>query len=335
MNIFSRQIWQTTGVVLIAGMMASCGTSNTTYQENSSSSLTSPTTGKTPSVVVTTTVICDLAKRIAQDSINLTCLLKPGIDAHLYQPLPEDRRAIENASLILYSGYGLEPELIKLIKAASNPAPKVAVAEEAVPKPLLGEEHHHQQAQGEQLPDPHVWHNAENGVQMVEVIESHLETLQPAKAALYHQNAEKLKTELIKIHNWIKTQIATIPPNNRQLITTHDALGYYGNAYGIPVAGALQGLSTDEKPTAARVKELVDEVKASHVPTIFAEVVVNPKLIQAVARDARVKIAQQELYSDSLGEPGSSGDSYPKMLISNTQTILEGLGGKYVAFPAQ
>lgn len=339
MKTLRNPILRATVIPLTVGLLASCGTSNTTDQNNLTSNVTSATDPKTPTVVATTTLLCDLTKKIAQDTVNLTCLLKPGVDAHVYEPLPEDRKAIENAKLILYSGYDLEPELIKLIEATSNPASKVAVAEEAVPKPLLGEEHeepnHQEGSEGEQVRDPHVWHNAENGVRMVEVIESNLEQLVPEKAELYRQNAQALKTQLTQIHSWIKSQIATIPQSDRKLITTHDAFGYYADAYGIPVAGVLQGLSTEEKPTATRVKEVVDEVKASSVPTIFPEVVVNPKLIEGVAKEAQVKISQQELFSDSLGEPGSKGDTYPKMLIANTQTIVEGLGGKFSAFQAQ
>jgi manganese/iron transport system substrate-binding protein len=149
---------------------------------------------------------------------------------------------------------------------------------------------------------------------------------------LYTQNAKKLETELTEIHTWIKSQIATIPASNRKLVTTHDAMGYYAAAYGIPVEGALQGISTEEKPTANRIQQLVNEVKASTVPTLFAEVVVNPKLIEAVAKEANVNISDQQLYSDSLGEPGSTGDTYPEMLIANTKAIVEGLKGRYTAF---
>lgn len=320
-----------------------------------------------PTVVATTTVLCDMVKTIAQDSVNLTCLLKPGVDSHVYEPVPDDRKAIETAQLIFYSGYNLESGLIKLIQSTSNPAPKVAVAEAAVPQPLRGTSHHHgdahaaeshtedahgdeahgDEAHGDEAhagespdrgekaatePDPHVWQNAENGAQMVAVVEKNLSTLLPANRDRYAQNATALKAELQEIHAWIKAQIATIPTSARTLVTTHDAMAYYSAAYGIPVEGALQGLSTDQKPTAARVKTLVDEVRSSNVPTIFAEVVVNPKLIQTVAREADVKVADNPLYSDSLGETGSAGDTYPKMLIANTKAIVEGLNGKYVAF---
>ena len=159
--------------------------------------------------------------------------------------------------------------------------------------------------------------------------------LSPKNSSTYKQKSQVLEQELTEIDSWIKSQIATIPAKERKIVTTHDTMKYYATAYDIPVEGALQGLSTLEKPTAARVKELVDSIKSSGVPTIFPEVVVNPKLLETVAKEAKVKISQSSLYSDSLGEPGSAGDRYQKMLIANTRTIVEGLGGKYTPFQSE
>lgn len=346
MHLMLHHIWRGTFLVFTTSVLTSCATSAPTPQE-SATPITSPVAAaNTPKVVATTTILCDMVREIAQNTVDLTCLLKPGVDGHVYQPVPEDRRAIEDAKLILYSGYDFEPGLIKLIQSTSNPAPKVAVAEKAVPKPLMGHEHgnehanektgdrdpEHNHTERSDTPDPHVWQSAENGAKMTEVLQAELITLAPANKELYIRNGTALKTQLSAIHAWIKSQIATVPTANRKLVTTHDAMQYFSEAYNIPVEGALQGLNTQEKPTATRVKELVNEVKAAGVPTIFAEVIVNPKLIEAVARDAKVKVADREIYSDSLGEPGSEGETYPKMLIANTRTIVEGLNGTYVAF---
>ncbi len=301
-----------------------------------------PTDTAGPKVVATTSVLCNLVQEIAQTTVNLTCLVKAGEDPHVYTPTPEDRKAIDDAALVLYAGYDFEPALVKLVKASPNAAPKIAVNEIAVPQPLIGEaEHDHgpdrttAAAAPEKAPDPHVWHNAQNGVQMVNVIKMQLEKVAPAHATLYAQNAKVLGDRLTQLDRWIKAQIATIPNEKRKLITTHDALGYYAAAYGIPIEGALQGLSTEEKPTATRVKALVDEIKATQVPTVFAEISANPKLITAVAQEAKVKLSEQELYADGLGSPGSPGDTYEHMLVANTRAIVEGLGGQFTPFRAQ
>ena len=282
-----------------------------------------------PLVVATNSVTCGLTREIAANTIDLKCLIEPGADPHLYQPKPEDSKAIEQAQLILYGGYNFEYGLIKLIKATSNPVPKVAVHEIGVPKPQQLEE------DGQIVTDPHVWHNAQNGVRIANAIADSLSKAFPNNAAKYTSNTKQLTGELKQIHTWIKYQIQTIPLGQRKLVTTHDAMGYYANAYGIPIEGALQGISTEERPTAARVAELVKDIRKSGVPTIFAEKTVNPQLIEAVAREANVKVAERELYADSLGEPGTDGDTYPKMLVANTRTIVEGLGGNYAAFESK
>ena len=297
-----------------------------------------------PKVVATTGVICDITKEIAQSSIDTTCLLKPGEDPHAYQTKPEDRKAIETANLILYGGYNHEPNILKLIQSSSNSAPKIAVHELAVPKPLIGEhEHEHGEekaqnqshAEGEKVPDPHVWHNPQNGVRMVETIRDQLIEVAPTNAQLYTKNAASLTDELQKIDTWIKAQIATIPAQKRKLVTTHDALTYYADAYGLEIGGALQGVTTEEQPTAARIAELSSEIKTTGVPKIFAETTTNPKLIETVAREANVEISDKELYSDELGGPGTGADTYQGMLKTNTCAITSGLGGNCTPFATE
>lgn len=346
MPIQRQRIWGSPLLALTVSILSACAPSTPTSQTSPAAPTNTAATSTNLKVVATSSVLCDLTQTVAANTIDLTCLVKAGTDPHVYEPTPEDRKAIEDAQLVLYSGYEFEPSLIKLIKASSNPATKVAVGEVAVPKPLMGEhEHEHgaehaegekpaageEHAEGEE-PDPHVWHDAQNGVQMVKVIQDNLTKAAPANANLYAKNAQALTAELTQIDGWIQSQIATIPAASRKLVTTHDALGYYSAAYGIPVEGALQGLSTDEKPTAARVKELTEEIKADRVPTIFAEITESTKLLETVAQEANVKISEQELFADGLGEAGSEGDTYPKMLIANTQAIVEGLGGQYTAF---
>lgn len=282
-----------------------------------------------PLVVATNSITCDLTRQVAGNTIDLKCLISPGADPHLYQPKPEDSKAIAQAALILYGGYDFEPGLIKLIKATSNPAPKVATHEIAVPKPQEFEE------DGQTVTDPHVWHNAQNGIRIVETISDSLEKVSPNNAAQYTSNAKKLTSQISQIDTWIKSQIKTIPASQRKLVTTHDAMGYYSKAYGIPIEGALGGISTEEAPTAARVSELVKDIKRSGVPTIFAETTINPRLIQTVAREAKVKVSERELYADTLGEKGTEGETYQKMMLANTRTIVEGLGGKYTSFQAK
>jgi manganese/iron transport system substrate-binding protein len=291
---------------------------------NTAFTQTSSRNNNLPQVVATTSVLCDLTRQVAGNSVNLTCLIPPGADPHVYQPKPEDREAMQTAVLILYNGYNLEPSLIRLIKTTKNRTPKIAVGQIAVPKP--------QQVQNSKINDPHVWHNVKNAIAMVDVISRNLEKVSPKNAPLYRSNARQIKSELTQFDSWIKSTVTTIPPNQRELVTTHNAMGYYASSYGLSLKSTLSGISTEAKPTDARVKNLVNNIKQARVPTIFAETTINPNLIQSVARQARVKVSQRELFTDGLGEPGSEGETYQKMMMANTRTIVEGLGGTYLMF---
>ncbi|RCJ38600.1 ABC transporter substrate-binding protein [Nostoc punctiforme NIES-2108] len=279
-----------------------------------------------PQVVATTSVLCDLTRQVAGNTVNLTCLIPSTADPQFYKPKPEDRKAIEQANLILYNGYNFEPNLIKLIKATKNPTPKIAVAQLAVPKPQKF------QAGGKNVTDPHVWHNTKNAIRMVQVINSNLRKLQSSDAEVYSSNTKKITNELTQLDSWIKSRIASIPTKERKLITTSDALSYYAKAYRISLTGGLQSISTNEKLTDERVKNLATNIKRAKVSTIFAEVEINPNLIQSVAKEAEVNISDRKLYAEGLSEPGSDADTYQKMMIANTRTIVEGLGGTYLMF---
>ncbi|MBE9141761.1 metal ABC transporter substrate-binding protein [Planktothrix mougeotii LEGE 06226] len=280
--------------------------------------------GDQPKVVSTSTIIADLTEQIGGDEIDHQGILQPGADPHVYEPVPQDSIALEKADLILYNGYNLEPGLIKLMKAASTSGKKVAVGE--VIKFLDF------QYKGQTQPDPHVWGTAKNAILMVNKIRDELIALSPEDAVIFNKNATQLTQELTQLDRWIQQQIATIPPQNRKLVTTHDAFQYYAHAYGLEVIGTLIGISTEEQPSAKTVKNLSDSIQKTGVPAIFAETTINPKLITTVAEESGVKLAPEQLYSDSIGSPGSEGDTYVKMLVKNTKTIVEALGGKYTPF---
>jgi manganese/iron transport system substrate-binding protein len=278
-----------------------------------------------PDVVATSTMISDWTDRIGGDRIDLISILEAGDDPHVYEPVPADSIAFEEAELILYNGYNLEPNLIKLVNAAGVDARKVAVGEVVAPLDLDYE--------GRTVPDPHVWGDVSNVMQMVELIRDELIQLSPEDAVLFTDKAAELIDDLNQLHQWIQTQTATIPLDQRQLVTTHDAFQYYTNAYGLAVAGTLIGISTEEQPSAQTVQDLAASIQALGVPTIFAETTINPRLITTVAAEAGVNLADTELYSDSLGASGSDADTYIKMMVSNTTAIVENLGGAVTAYP--
>lgn len=312
-NSFSIHFWGIFCGILLTGL-SSCTQAKTDPSVNSNQ----------PKVVSTSTIITDLTKQIAGDEIEHLGILKPGTDPHVYEPVPQDSIALEKADLIFYNGYNLEPGLIKLIRAAGTQGKKVAVGE--VVQPLDFE------YQGQKQPDPHVWGTAKNAILMTNKIRDELIILSPEDRDIFTNNAAKLTQELTQLDTWIQEQIATIPPENRKLVTTHDAFQYYAHGYGLEIIGTLIGISTEEQPSAKTVKNLATSIQKAGVPAIFAETTINPQLITTVAEESGVKLAPEQLYSDSIGAPGSEGETYIKMLVKNTKTIVEALGGKSTPF---
>lgn len=309
-------VWLTLFSAIVGLGLTSCGqpAGNSTGAENDK-----------PSVVTTSTMITDWTKQVGGDEIAVTGILKPGADPHVYEPIPADSRAMEQADLILYNGYNLEPELRKVMEGTGMSPEKTFAVAEVIP-PLDYEYN------GQSVPDPHVWGDAENAIAMVNAIRDRLIELSPEDAAEFRENAAQYTDKLAQLDQWILQQIQTIPANQRQLVTTHDAFQYYARAYDLEVTGTLIGISTEEQPSAQTVKNLANAVQQSNVPAIFAETTLNPALITTVAQEAGVKLAEPELYSDSIGAPKSEANSYIGMLTVNTRTLVEALGGNYADF---
>ncbi len=320
---------------------------------------------ETPNIVASHNILCDLIETIAEDTVNLTCLIDSSQNPHTYRPTPSQGKAIEEAQLILYGGYQLEPQIVELIEATETPAPKIPVYEQVVTEPIQtsaeshshseeshseeshseeshseeshseeshSEESHSEKSDGEKAeelqPDPHVWLNVENAVKMVELIQPILLQLNPQAAEQYLQNTTTLTETLWQLDTWIDEQIATIPQGRRVLVTTHDSFNYYAQAYYLEDYHTLQGLSSESSPTASQVKKLATEIEETGVPTIFVEFTTSDRVMRNVARTAKVEVSPDTLYADGLGE----ADNYIEMMSHNTCSIVNGLGGECQEF---
>ncbi|NEQ55138.1 MAG: zinc ABC transporter solute-binding protein [Leptolyngbya sp. SIO3F4] len=278
-------------------------------------------------VVASYSVICDITAQIVADAAQLNCLIPSDQDPHTYQAKPSDREAIDTADLVFYAGLNFEPAIIDMATASESEAPKIALHDQAVLQVIEVEE------EGEVSPDPHIWHDIENGLEMVTLIRNNLVAIDPDNADVYTQNAEQLTAELQALDTWIPEQIATIPEPQRRLITTHDAMGYYAQAYGLTVEGTLLGMSTEEQPTATQVSVLSKSIRDKAIPTIFAELTADDRVLKTVAGEAGVSISEKVLLADGLGPEDTPQGSYTGMLIYNTCAIVDGLGGKCTPAP--
>ena len=252
-----------------------------------------------PNVVVTTTIIADITQQIAGDKITITSLVPVGGDPHLYEPIPQDAIVISKANLILKNGLTLEGWLNEFIENSGTKATAITVTEgiESI-----------QSSTYANSPDPHAWMDAENGVVYAENIKNALVKLDESHAAEYEANFEEYKKELIETEVIIKNLIDSIPIEKRVLITSHDAFQYYGRKYGLQLESIL-GTSTDAEAQTSDINRLYSVIKKSGVPAIFIESTINPRTIQQIAKDTKVKIGGK-LYADSLGEPESEGGTY-------------------------
>ena len=331
---FSRRHGMVASAIALLIGLVGCSTSTPESSESSQSdaATSSETAIANPgdelvNVVASYSVACDLAGQIVGDAAQLNCLMPSDQDPHTYQAKPSDREAIDTADLVFYAGLNFEPAIIDMATASESAAPKIALHDLAVQQLIEVEE------EGEVSPDPHIWHDVENGLEMVTLIRDNLIAVDPDNADTYTKNAEQLTAELQALDTWIPEQIATVPEAQRRLITTHDAMGYFAQAYGLTVEGTLLGLSTEEEPTAAQVKELSTAIQDKAIPTIYAELTADDRVLKTVANEAGVSISEKVLLADGLGEEGTPQGTYTGMLVYNTCAIVEGLGGTCAPAP--
>ncbi len=264
-------------------------------------------------VVATFSVIGDLVRNVGGDHVALTTLVGPGTDTHTFNPSPADGAALAKAQVVFENGLGFESWLNDLYASSGSQAARVAVTDGV---PIIN-------ADGQ--PDPHVWHSVPNAEVMVANIRDALSKADPGNAEAYRANAEAYTAQLQSLDAWIVEQVNSVPAERRKLVTNHDTLGYFAQRYGFQVLGTLLPGSTEgASPSAQQLAGLVEAVKASGVPAVFAENVASNNLIDQVATEAGVKVVAS-LYTDALGPPGSGADTYLGMLRANVTTIVAAL----------
>jgi zinc/manganese transport system substrate-binding protein len=315
--------------------------------------LSSADTGDTPNsasgkqpvkVTATTSIIADLVQNVGGDHVDVYTILAPGTDAHTYSPKPSDVQAVAESQILFRNGLGLETWLDPMIQNAGGSRPIVVVSDGLTPltdfKAEHDDEEHIDEAgsapdtvkDGEENeerpgtePDPHMWFDVQRTIGYVENIRDRLKQLDPANAPAYEANADTYIDQLEQLDTEILQWVGTVPPERRKLVTSHDNFGYFAHRYGFEIVGSvLQSFSTEEQPSAQQIVELVEQIKEQQVPAIFTENVSDPRLAEQVADEAGIDVVTN-LYTDALGEPGSAGDTYIKMMRFNVQQIVEAL----------
>lgn len=278
--------------------------------------------GRLIRAVATTGMVADAVQHIGGERVQVTALMGPGVDPHLYKASAGDVERLLMADIVFYNGLHLEAAMGKVFERMGGRVTSVAVGDGIDPALLLPSDVYENQH------DPHVWFDVRLWQQAAGRVRDALIDLDPASAALYRANAARYLGELHALDSYVRAQAETVPASQRVLITAHDAFRYFGRAYGFEVRG-LQGISTASEAGTADVQALAAFIAERQIAAIFVESSVPQRTVEAVqaavrARGFEVAIGGQ-LFSDAMGTPGTPEGSYVGMVRHNIDTIVGAL----------
>lgn len=284
--------------------------------------------------VATTTQAADLLANVAGERLDVHALLTPASDPHEYEPRPSDARAVSEAALVVRSGGDLDEWLGDVVDNAGGDAEvltlidHVEAREGGHEKEHEGEEEHSEEGEHSSADaDPHWWQDPRNAVRAVDAIRDALTEVDPDGAEEYRRNAAAYTRRIEQLDSDITACMAAIPAEQRKLVTTHDAYGYFAARYDIEVIGAvIPSLSSQARPSAGDTADLVRQIRGEGVATVFPESALNPRLERAIAREAGAEVGDA-LYADSLGREDSEGGTYLGALAHDADALARGFSG--------
>lgn len=270
-------------------------------------------------------ILGDLVRQVGGDRVAVAVLVGPGSDAHVFQPTPSQARLVGQAQIVFSNGLGFEGWMSRLLGTASYKGRHVVASrgiqaihtEEAGENPHAG--HPHEET------DPHAWQSVPNAMVYVGNIVKGLCEADAAGCDSYRRNAVAYNAQLKALDTDIRATWAVIPATQRKVITSHDAFGYYAQAYSVKFL-APQGVNTDSEASAKGVAQLVRQIKKEQIKALFVESISDPRLIAQIGRETGVKPAG-ELYSDSLSDAQGPAASYVAMMRANTTALTQAIQG--------
>jgi ABC-type Zn uptake system ZnuABC Zn-binding protein ZnuA len=282
-------------------------------------------------VVATTSLIGDVVAQVGGAAIELTTLMEPGQDPHSYEPGARELTAVADAHVIFVNGWDLEESLIGDLENIGGTVAVVPVSANITPLTFGDADAEHEDEEGDHDHgrfDPHVWFSVANVKQWTANIEQTLSALDPGNADVYGGNTAVYQTQLTELETYVTENLATIPAENRYLVTNHGAFNYFARAYDFEIVGTvITGFSTLAEPSASDMADLIAVMQAHQVCAIFTETTVNDQLAKIVADELDFCDSVQilPLYTGSLGAVGSGADSYLGWMETNVDTIVAGL----------
>lgn len=272
-------------------------------------------------VVTSFSILADLVKVIGGSHVEVTSLVGPNADAHVFDPTPADAKRLADAKLVVINGLGFEGWMDRLIKSSGYRG-SVTVASRGVKTIQEAAGHGHQHSHSHAA-DPHAWQNPLNVKQYVQNIRLALAAAKPAAAQEFEQRAQAYSRDLDALDQSIRERLKPIAVAQRRIVTSHDAFGYFAAAYNVKFY-PLQGLSTGSEPSAADVVRIIDQIKKNKVTAIFAENMSDARVLERITKESGARIGGT-LYADALSEPGTAVDTYLKLIEHNAATIIKGL----------
>lgn len=282
--------------------------------------------GDRVTIVCTVGMVADVVARVAGEGAEVVTLVRPGVDPHLHKPTRSDLSRLRNADLIFSNGHHLEGRMEEALdRAAASGTPVVPVAERIDEVWLLDA------AEYEGVRDPHVWMDPKAWSGIIEVVEAALAAHDPDRAEAFRANAEALRGEFEGLQAYAERVLASVPAEQRVLITSHDAFQYFGRRFDCEVLG-IQGISTESEAGVGDIERLVDVIVERGVPAVFVESTVGRRHVEAIIAGARARghevVVGGELFSDAMGEEGTYPGTYVGMIDHNVTTVARALGGE-------
>lgn len=270
---------------------------------------------KTLNVVASFSVLGDMVQQVGGEHVHVDTLVGPDGDPHTFEPSPKDSVLLSKADVVIVNGLGLEGWLDRLVKASGFKG-ELVVASQGVKTHTLDED-------GKVVTDPHAWNSAANGALYAQNILAGLVKADPQDEAVLNASGQAYIAQLRQIDGWAKSRFSAIPEAKRKVLTSHDAFGYFGRAYGVSFM-APQGLSSESEASAAQVGQLINQIKADGVHTWFMENQLDPRLVKQIASATGAQPGG-ELYPEALSKPGGVADSYVKMLRHNVESLANSM----------
>ncbi len=274
-------------------------------------------------VVASFSILADLVRNVGGDRVEVSALVGRNNDAHAFEPSPSDSRKVADARLVVVNGLGFEGWLDRLVRAAGGKVP-VIVASAGI-QPRAGTADETKFGRDHAGVDPHAWQSVDNAKRYVANIRDALIKVDPAGRDAYTANAGAYLARLDALDQQIRGALAKIPADRRRVITSHDAFGYFADAYGIAFL-APEGLSTEAEPSARAVARIIGQIEQTKVGALFLENVVDPRLLAQIARETGARVGGT-LYSDALTGPDGPAPTYLEMMRHNVRAIAAALGG--------